>query len=217
MDNFEFTKSHFLMCEGDDDKGFLETLIKERGLPDFQVCHAAECNDKNTGGRPGFEHSLAGFSIIKGFAYVKAILIVSDNDTPASFNEVCSALTNNNYTAPSTPNSVGSIKTKPVAILMIPRNKNGDLETLCLPSIHEKWPKSSECVTSFLRCTGADQWQKSSSVNKARARAATVGFNEEDPFRGIGHLFRRGTLSSKNACFDEVAEFLKNFDKMCNI
>lgn len=26
---FKFTKSYFLLCEGDDDKGFLETLINE--------------------------------------------------------------------------------------------------------------------------------------------------------------------------------------------
>lgn len=217
-----FTKSRLLICEGDDDKGFLETLIKDRGLPDFQVCHAAECNEKRVGGKSGFEHALTGFSAITGFSTIlKAILIVTDNDTADSFDKVCSALTKNllqnNFSAPSKPDSVGSIHTKPLAILMIPRNEIGDLEKICLPAIHKKWPKSSGCVESFLKCTGADKWRKPSSINKARARAAAVGFNEEDPFKGIGHLFRQGTLSTKNACFDEITEFLKNFDKMCGI
>lgn len=223
MMTFTFTKPRFLLCEGDDDKGFLETLIREQGLPDFQICHAAECNEagadaKGVGGRSGFKHSLAGFPPITGFANLRAILIVTDNDKASSFLEVRDALTDNGYTAPATVADLGSVQGKPVAILMLPSHaENGDLEKLCLPEIHRVWPKAHECVTAFMTCTGADKWKKASSVNKARARAAAVGFNEDDPYRGLGHLFRNGTLSTTNACFQPIVDFLRGFDAMAGI
>jgi hypothetical protein len=216
--SFEFKKSRFMMCEGDDDKGFLETLIRERGLPEFQVCHAAECNEKGVGGRSGFRHSLSGLSPITGFSEVKAMLIVTDNDKATSFADVCAVLTHNGHQAPTTSTQVGAIHGKPVAVLMIPSaNECGDLEKLCLPEILGRWPRAEQCVREFLACTGADQWRKNSSLNKARARSAVVGFNEDEPYMGIGNLFRNGTLSVRNPCFDEVALFLENFDQMCRI
>jgi hypothetical protein len=101
---------------------------------------------------------------------------------------------------------------------MIPSAETeGNLETLCLPAIHDKWPKARECVHSFLECTGANSWTKKSSLRKATARAAAVGFNEPDPFQGIGHLFRHKTLSVMHPCFDRIAEFLQNFDRRVGI
>ena len=101
---------------------------------------------------------------------------------------------------------------------MIPRaDVAGDLEKLCLPAIHDTWPLAEQCVTSFLQCTGATAWTKPASINKSRARAAAVGFYEPDPYKGIGHLFRNGTLSVLHNCFDEIALFLQNFDSTCGI
>lgn len=218
MDAFAFTKSRFLLCEGDIDKGFLETLITERRLPDFQVCHAAECNETHTGGNSGFAPALKGFEPITGFAAVRALLIVTDNDKPSSFSDTQEALASNGYTPPSTPTDVGHMAGKPVAILMIPSaDILGDLEKLCLPEIYRKWPKAEACVDEFMNCTGANLWTKQSSINKARARSAPVGFYEPDPYKGIGHLFRNGTLSTLNNCFDGVGEFLRRFDAMVGI
>jgi hypothetical protein len=211
------------MCEGDDDKGFLEALIKVRCLPDFQICRADECNTmgqdgKGVGGRSGFEHSLAGFKPTKGFGNVKAILIVSDNDKTGSFAEVQDAFTKNGHTPPAVASALGSIDGKPAAVLMIPSpTQNGDLESLCLPEIHRVWPAAPPCVDAFMACTGSDKWQKQSSINKTRARAVVVGFNEDDPYRGIGHLFRKGNLDPSNPCFDQVADFLRNFDTFTGI
>ena len=216
-----FTKPRFMLCEGDDDKGFFEALIARRSLPDFQVCHSAEiCG---TGGKTGFSKSLKGIEVLSGWRDLKALLIVTDNDIVGqSFAEAQRSLTDNGHTPPPNHQAVGSMLGKPVAILMIPRaNEAGDLETLCLPAIYEKWPKAKICVPFFLRCTGvltwmgANKWSKRSSISKARLRAAPVGFNEDDPYHTTGILFRKGTLSVENQCFDEVANFLRQFDAMC--
>ncbi len=219
----QFTKPRFLLCEGDDDKGFFEVLISGRQLPEFQVCNSKDCC--GTGGTSGFQPSLKGMEALSGWLELKALLIVRDNDVAgASFKEVCDALEANGHIPPPNPDATGTMAGKPVAILMIPRaDRVGDLETLCLPAIYEKWPKAKRCVPLFLKCTGAlkctggNNWAKRSSVSKARARAATVGFHEDDPYRGIGILFKKGILSVQNSCFDEVARFLGNFDAMCGI
>jgi hypothetical protein len=218
---FQFTKSRFLMCEGDDDKGFFEAMIRVRGLPEFQVCHAAECNEageegKGVGGKSGFTHSLSGFRVITSFKpTVRAILIVTDNDTMGSFTDIQNSFTVNGHTPPSSPTQVGAVDGK---LLMIPSHAhNGDLEKLCLPEIHRVWPDAQKCVDAFMTCTGAINWTRPASINKAKARAATVGFYEPDPYKGIGHLFRNGTLDTKNSCFDLIADFLRDFDSFVGI
>ena len=206
------------MCEGNDDKDFLEILIKSRGLPEFQICRSDECNTKGgdgkgVGGRSGFEHSLEGFKPIKGYGEVQALLLISDNDSAQSFAEVQQAFLKNGHVPPNAPDAVGSIDGKPAAVLMIPSaSQFGDLEFLCLPEIHRIWPDAKGCVESFMACTGSDKWTKQSSVNKTRARSAILGYHEEEPYRGIGHLFRKGLLDPGNPCFDQVADFLLNFD-----
>jgi hypothetical protein len=212
-----FTKSRFMLCEGDDDKRVFEAVISQRGLPEFQIVHAAEwCG---SGGRGAFKKVLKDVDVLSGFNDLTGLLLVSDNDAlNTAFAEVCDALTCNGYTAPNEPETVGRIKDKPAAVLMVPSHgRVGDLEALCLPAIHEKWPKAADCVEDFLRCSGALNWQKTSSLSKARARAVPIGFNEEDPYKGIGILFERRVLSATHACFDRFAEFLKDFDAFCGI
>jgi hypothetical protein len=228
---FAFTKSRFLLCEGDDDKGFFEALIANRpGIPEFQVRHSAECNTagqdgRGVGGRSGFRYSLdSGIRVFSGFGQLRAVLIVSDNDTNTSFRDVQTEVEEAGHTPPPATNAVGSIIGKPLAVLMVPtENARGDLESLSLPAIYQTWPKARICVPLFLRCTGAlkyfggSNWPKRASISKARARAATVGFNADDPYKGIGRLFQSGTLSVNHPCFDGIADFLTGFDAFCGI
>lgn len=162
---------------------------------------------------------------LSGWGALRALLIVADNDNVGpSFAEAQRAITDNGHVAPANPASAGDMAGKPIAILMIPNpGVNGDLETLCLPAIYEKWPKGKRCVTFFLKCTGAlkcngaNKWTKASSVSKARARAVAVGFNEDDPYKGIGYLFKNETLSVHHECFNEIASYLADFDTLCGI
>jgi len=214
-----FTKPRFMLCEGDDDKGVFEAIIRERRLPDFQICHAAECNPAHTGGRSGFAPSLRGMQPLSGFKELRALLLVTDNDVVGpAFSEAQRALSDNGHTPPASPDEIGELAGKPVIILMVPRpDVPGDLELLALPAIHEQWPASQRCVDSFLECTGANAWNKPGSLHKAHARSAIVGYHEADPFKGIGHLFRSGTLSATNSCFNEIADFLSTFDTKVGI
>jgi hypothetical protein len=217
---FQFTEERFILCEGDDDKFFLEALISQRNLPRFQVRHAAECNKRKAGGRGGFIHALDGFGPISGFDRVRGVLLVTDNDfpIPKAFRELQKIFKALKYPQLTTPTDVATIVGKPGALLFIPDPQTqGDLETLCWPAVLAKWPSAQTCVPAFLKCTGADQWNKVSSINKATVRSAIVGHYEEDPYNTLGLLFKRGILSTAHSCFDAVAKFLTDFDQMVGI
>lgn len=219
VNDFKFTKQRFMLCEGNDDVEFFEVLIAKHNLPDFQICPVSDVSPDNSGGKDAYKKSLKGFPPIDGWRELKSLLLVVDNDDLSStFTDAQTWFTNNGYTPPPDPTNIGNIDGKPVAVLLVPRyDICGDLEMLVLPSIYEKWGRAKDCVEAFLSCSGAALWDKKSSVNKARARSATVGFNKDDPYKGIGKLFKNGTLSAMNPCFDEVVRFLENFDRMCGI
>ncbi len=216
---YAFSEERFILCEGDDDKYFLQALIKQRGLPSFQIRHTGECNEKGTGGTGGFLHALNGIQAISGFDQVKGILLVTDNDRiPSSFKSMQRIFRRLSLPKPNNPTDVLTICGKPGALLLIPHhNTPGDLETLCWPAIVEKWPNANVCVPQFLQCTGADKWTKPASINKAKLRSAIVGNHEKDPYNTLGLLFKKGVLSTAHNCFDDVAQFLSDFDRMLGI
>lgn len=145
------------------------------------------------------------------------LLVANNHARGKSVETVRRALFENGFGPPVTHDGIGDMDGKPVAILMIPKyNVVGGLEALALPAIYEKWPLAEQYVEDFLKSTGATAW-KQRSIDKARARAAIVGFYEKDPYKGIGHLFRAGILSVDHPCFDQIREFLKNFDAMCGL
>jgi hypothetical protein len=124
--------ARFVLCEGDDDKGLLESIAGLPGMPNLQVRHSSECNEKHAGGRSGFEHAIREFPIISNFRRVKGFLFVTDNDNGNAFKETCQHLSKAGYKAPSTPEGVGELDDRPAKILLLPDSIHGDLEKLCL-------------------------------------------------------------------------------------
>ncbi len=119
--------ARFVLCEGDDDKGLLESIAKLPGMPKLQVRHSAECNETRTGGRSGFEHAIAEFDIVSHFRQVEGFVLVTDNDNSKAFKEKGRTLSKNGYKAPSTPAGVGELDGRPVKIFLLPDAVHGDL------------------------------------------------------------------------------------------
>jgi hypothetical protein len=217
-----FSSTRFILCEGPDDKHFLEVLIKSHNLPNFQVCHAAEFNgwkpgEQPTGGKNGFKSCLDRIDVLSGFDDLKAVLIVTDNDEAKSLRALRKSL-KRVCSIPNFVTEVGRIYGKPLAVFLVPSaTEIGDLETFCLPEVHRVWPRSPKCVEDFLTNTGALSWTKQSSINKARSRAAIVGFYQPEPYMGLGYLFQKGQLSVNNPRFTPLVDFLRNFDTFVGI
>ncbi len=77
---WRFEKDRFILCEGIDDKNFLDCLIKQRQLPDFQIMDSNQASGK-AGGKTGFWPALKAFDVQAAFKNLKGIAIVTDNDT----------------------------------------------------------------------------------------------------------------------------------------
>jgi len=71
-----------IICEGEHDKHFLESLITRRRLPTFQVLDAHACC--GIGGVSGLVPALEGLYAIHGFTELAGIAIVTDNDNVRS-------------------------------------------------------------------------------------------------------------------------------------
>lgn len=210
-----FEKERFILCEGINDKFFLNTIIERRGLPSFQIRHSAECNGNNIGGREGFGHAIEGIDVVSGFPELKGIIIITDNDHEQVIANIQTNLAQFGYIAPVNANQVGSIQGKPTAIILIPRHDSyGSLETLCLPALYEKWPGAEVCVREYLECTRAVTWEKQHELCKAAVRSIISGFYETDPYKGLGYLFRDDKSLADHACFNELADILNRFDEI---
>ena len=136
MDDFEVAvrarwqfnpDARFVLCEGDDDKGLLDSIARLPSMPNLQVRYASECNEKRTGGRPGFEHSVREFPIVTNFRRVKGFVFVTDNDNDNAFKETCENLSKNGCKTPPAPDDIGELDGRPVKILLLPNTVYGDL------------------------------------------------------------------------------------------
>lgn len=213
--SWEFEKERFIICEGINDKHFLKAVIHKRGLPSFQIRHAAECNGSKTGGRDGFGLAIEGIEALSGFSDLKGIIIVTDNDYENVVNDIQRKLETYGYIAPSNQNEIGTFYGKPVAIILIPdHDKLGNLETLCLPALYEKLPGAKECVKAYLDCTDAIRWEKQHELCKAVVRSIIAGFYENDPYKGLGYLFRDIPSLAEHTCFDGLVDILNHFDEI---
>jgi hypothetical protein len=89
--------ARFVLCEGDDDKGLLESMAALPNMPNLQIRHASECNEKRTGGRSGFGHAIKDFPIVSNFRRIRGFVLVTDNDNENAFKETCEQLSRNGY------------------------------------------------------------------------------------------------------------------------
>ena len=85
---WDFTGENFILCEGESDQNFLESLIKHKSLPPFQVMHANKANGGKGGGIGGFGPAIEGFEAHTGFSKLKGIAIVTDNDKQSSCSDL---------------------------------------------------------------------------------------------------------------------------------
>jgi hypothetical protein len=199
-----------LLCEGPGDHAVLWRLIdKHVGTSNFQV--------EYVGGNGGFANRLA---LLRDTSQtfndnVKAVLIVADKDEDAeeSFRAIAEDLGRVGFPKPTQPSVVG-VKTgyPAVVVLMIPIRTEGNLETLCLPAMLEKWPIKRP-LDDFIAATPASGWGIGKK-SKARMNALLATVCESKPdvsFHGLWDQNCSYHLPLDHDCFEELVRFLKNF------
>lgn len=130
-----------ILVEGKNDEIFLNAFIKHLGIEKIQVI--------SVGSKDNFKNSLP--AVLKHINKIKCLGIIKDaeEDPLISFQSICSILTNNNLSVPSKPLELTGDNPS-VIVLIIPHDKPGSLETLCLDSISNDI--ILKCVDQYIEC-----------------------------------------------------------------
>jgi hypothetical protein len=146
------------------------------------------------------------------------IIAASDNDDDCnkSFQKVREQIESANFKTPDLPFAVVRAPDS-VTVMMIPGpDELGQLETVCLRAIRDAWPQQFQCAESYAACSGIDTWD-TRKQERAKLRALISHICRSDPNTSLTHLWRENrelVVPLDNACFDQIAEFLKNFDNI---
>jgi hypothetical protein len=216
LDQESITSPRVLLCEGSGDKNFFAELIAKRGLPDFYITHPREGIDP--GGRPGFSSRLRGLRLQHGFDAVRGIIIASDNDDDqrGKFREVHNLIHDALFRAPN--RDYMFVAGPPaIAVMMIPQNECGQLETLCLRAIENTNSTEFQCARQYGQCMGINQAWSQGKREKAMLRALISHICKRDPNTSLSYLWhdnRETVFSVEHNCFTPIADFLGSFDRL---
>jgi hypothetical protein len=212
-------RPYLLLCEGVGDLRFYKRLFEARNIgADFTV-RVPFIDGKYAGGRPQFGRYLTSISVDQAFAdNVKAVLIVSDNDTvPAdSFAEVQEQLRKAEiFAVPNAEMEVARKKDSPAVVtLMLPMGSvAGNLESLCLNAANSKWPDITPHLDTFVISTPANNWTVGKQA-KMRMQTILAATNSRQPDTGFAGHWGQATefrVPLDHPCFDTLVAFLTNF------
>jgi hypothetical protein len=203
-----------LLCEGNDDKGFLEALIQANGLPSFHIVPSH--------GNTKFAQALAAFQIQrpKHWPNIRHILVIADNDKAPkdSFDNVQREL-NSVLGSGATPNrhKVRSTRTPTVSVFMLPtENIPGHLESYIAPTAQRSELPTGEHVATFMANVRAEDWGCDCRLGKATLRS-NLAARCDDPCATLTEVFSEARnrhlipVTAGNPDFAELVAFLESY------
>lgn len=169
-----------IVCEGADDRAFLQRLCRAEGLDEFQV-GCPQGADGRCEGKDQFGKRIDAVRV-GATVPLRGIVIVADcDDDPTDrFRNAQKHLRNKKLQAPQAPLSISEDKDGfRTAIVLVPFDgSHGGLETVllqCCDQITAHVP----CVDTFCQCVGAPA--KQLDADKVRLRTLIVALRPDDP------------------------------------
>lgn len=204
-----------ILCEGFGDASFLKHLVEARNLPRFWITYPTQDDPNQPGGRDGFRDRLKALRLVRGFANVTDILVISDNDdSPAkSFQKVIELVESAGYTAPTTLRTAAGFNPR-ITVFMLPTdNVRGQLETLCLQSCCDRWPGITNCLDAFIACNPHLAGWEQGKRERMKMRTMISSICSSDPYTSLPHAWSRtdDIIPLGHNCFDDLADFLRAF------
>lgn len=192
-------KPKLVLVEGGTDKEFLRAMLVSLGLDDVQV--------ETTDGKTGIPQAVKAYSSIFAFKLVTAFGVVrdADDDPEAAFLSVGSALKNAGLPVPPTvlvPTVSGSPRT---LILIMPPDKPGELETLCLESVETDL--SMPCIDDYFVCL--DHLSLLETENMTKAKSQVYLARRRMPGLHAGLAAQKGYWDLAHPVFEPVRAFLQ--------
>jgi len=209
--------SPIILCEGEDDEEFFNQLIKNRGLPLFDVRGPRQ---GDISGKTGFKSRLVSLKTETGLETRSAVIIVRDNDIdpPKEFLDLAEQIRSaGGYGVPEGARRLTTaqqVPLPPICVLMLPwDDQRGALETLCYKAAAEKRADIARCVEEYVRCVQSEEWSPV-KLDKLRMRCLLSGACPTEPNTHLKWAWKgtRGRpidlIPLDHPCFDEIANFL---------
>lgn len=138
---YDINQPIVILVEGENDRRFLSAFLKHLGYERIQII--------SVGSKDNFSKGLK--AVLGQINKIKCLGITRDaeENPESSFQSICSILKNNKLPIPSKPLELEG-NNPSVSVLIIPPDKPGSLETLCLESISSD--VSLKCVDEYIKC-----------------------------------------------------------------
>jgi hypothetical protein len=197
--------TRLLVVEGDTDQMIFQEIIKRNAIANFQTFAA--------GGYPKLGKYLVGLEIGTGFDKVTLVVVVGDYDVASSFDLLANQVVSAGYTKPKVDRVVYKTRAKPdVAVLMVPSNPSGCIETLCFDAAREKWPELETPLADFISQTPANTW-KETKLAKTRVQCVLSVTCEPHPDGALKDHWQKDEqylLPVDGPAFADIVGYLKS-------
>jgi hypothetical protein len=208
---FEPKGPRLIIVEGKTDEKFFLQLFTERALTGFEVTHPAKGTEGGSWSKFGWY--LNALAVTEGFRDVKLVILVGDNDTSGSFENIRKQARAAGYNPPSKPFEIAKTAKKPsLAIVMLPGSPPGCLESLLLQAAYRKWPTLRAPLEQYIAQTPASGWSETKKA-KTGVECLLAVTCEERPEVLLHDHWQKDPVCHipvTDSVFDELLEFLKS-------
>lgn len=199
--NLEISEPGIILVEGKNDERFIGAFIKGMNIDKIQLI--------SVGSKDKFSKGLK--SILPFIDKIKCIGIMRDaeEDPQKAIQSIQSILKNNNLPYPSRPLEISRDIDKPAIIfLVVPPDKSGSLETLCLDSLAQD--EVMRCVSLYTECLKnhnieIDKFTKA-KLDKLKLQVLLAS---KEPEKRLGEAAEAGLLPLGSESFECIREFLR--------
>jgi len=215
-----FNKPVYLLVEGNDEKMLLEYLCKHLQKQDASQWSGIDnIQIEVAGGVTQISEALSALGLASNFSEVRVLGIIRDaeNDPDQARTIIQDALRKNRLAVPE-ESFIPAKGTPHILMLIIPPDKPGMLEDLCLLSIRDS--PIMPCIDSFFTCveenqkTAGDNKNKPNNMKKAKVHAFLS--TRPDPQVALGGGAQRGYWDLDSPAFTLLRDFLSQIIVLIN-
>jgi hypothetical protein len=211
---FEFRQQKLVVCEGKTDKRFFDALLRARGINGFDVFYPIIDEERDEGG--GIDKvgaHLKRIGVQEDFIQtVRSIVVVGDNDNANALDRACTQVSEAGYTRPSAVAGMVRTKGRPnLAILLLPQQHPGCLETLCQQAADTKWPNLIRPLQTFMQASPCVAWSVTKQAKTAVECILAVTC-EKQPEVVLGNIWQKNKtyqIPLDAPVFDFIETFLR--------
>ncbi|MCX8034276.1 MAG: hypothetical protein N3A00_03030 [Thermodesulfovibrio sp.] len=201
--NIEIKQPAVILVEGENDKRFIEEYAKFLNIKEIQSI--------NVGSKDNFSNGLK--AILPNIDRIKCLGIMKDaeEDPDRSFRSIYTLLKNNNLPLPSNPLDIAG-DNPAVIVLIIPHDRPGSLETLCLDAISNDI--NMQCVSEYMECLSRQGFDinKLTTAKRDKVRLQVFLASKRPELR-LGEAAQAGLFPFDSQEFERIKIFLDKISK----